>query len=108
MGEELLITYIPMHDTKQDRLAETNQAWKFDCDCAKCSEGPDTYTASLQTARDIAIGVEPGRSKPPVYDDDVDAMARQAHTRIELLTEIVSQGGGTYDDKCRRRELTFA
>ncbi|KAI1185443.1 hypothetical protein F5B17DRAFT_432545 [Nemania serpens] len=108
MGEELLIAYAPMHDTKRDRLAETKQAWNFDCHCAKCDEGLDAYTASLQTARDIAIGAELGRSKPPTFEDDVDAMARKAHNRIELLTEIVSQGVDTYDGKCRRRELTFA
>ncbi|KAI1114968.1 hypothetical protein F5Y14DRAFT_450588 [Nemania sp. NC0429] len=107
-GEELFISYVPTHDLRKDRLVMTNQAWNFNCDCAKCGERLDTYTASLQTARDLATGVGGGRSRPPTYEDDADAMARQVHDRIELLKRIVSQGGETYEDQCRRRELTFA
>lgn len=75
--------------------------------CPKCSGGLDTYTASLEQARDIANGVDGSVAKPIAYGDDIESMANQLHTRVNLLRDIVP-AANPEDKKWRARELAMA
>ncbi|KAI8624225.1 hypothetical protein F5Y19DRAFT_491190 [Xylariaceae sp. FL1651] len=107
-GEELYITYIPNCTSRNKRQGQVVSTWGFSCQCPLCIEGPDTYTASLEEARDIANGVEPDKNKPPPNFSNAAADMEQRHTRrIELLREIVEKKWDTEGDKASRKEYIF-
>ncbi|KAH8160327.1 hypothetical protein CIB48_g7925 [Xylaria polymorpha] len=106
-GEELTIGYMAGHSPRRERQASTMTGWGFVCMCPKCSGGLDTYTASLEQARDIANGVDGSVAKPIAYGDDIESMANQLHTRVNLLRDIVP-AANPEDKKWRARELAMA
>ncbi|KAI0869952.1 hypothetical protein GGS24DRAFT_511376 [Hypoxylon argillaceum] len=107
-GDELLISYVPTHRPTEQRQKTTQNSWGFLCDCPKCSEGLDTYTTSLLKARDITSGIEPGKTHPPAYRNDIVETEGRIRTRIKLLRETVAEVGDTEESKWRRRQLAFA
>ncbi|KAI0440125.1 hypothetical protein F4803DRAFT_553419 [Xylaria telfairii] len=107
VGEELTIGYITGHRPREERQETTRMGWGFDCMCTKCAGGLDTYTASLEQARDIANGLDGSMARPTAYGDDIESMAKQLYTRVNLLREIVP-AANPVDRKWRARELAMA
>ncbi|KAI0452834.1 hypothetical protein F5B21DRAFT_320070 [Xylaria acuta] len=107
-GEELTIAYIPGHGWKEERRRNLERGWGFACACPKCTEGPDTYTASLERARDIVNGLDGSRARPVAYEDDIAGMAGEMNTRVKLLREIVELTANPEEKKWRSRELAIA
>ncbi|KAI1419940.1 hypothetical protein F5Y12DRAFT_720131 [Xylaria sp. FL1777] len=107
-GEEILVTYLANHSRREERAKLAREVWGFSCDCPKCNDGIDTYTASLIRARNAANAFEPEKTEPPpIFVDDLEAMAERLKFRTELLREIVGSQKHHHEDPSRRRELTF-
>ncbi|KAJ2989231.1 hypothetical protein NUW58_g3576 [Xylaria curta] len=107
-GQELFISYLPNHNPLDGRQKEASN-WGFICDCDKCLEMPDEYTASLQEARDIANGIEPDRGwVPPSHGNTVAAMEDQLRRRVTLLREAYDKMWGAKMDDAYGKELVFA
>ncbi|RWA07128.1 hypothetical protein EKO27_g7985 [Xylaria grammica] len=107
-GEEIFVSYIPENRTRDVRQ-KSLKGWGFDCTCPKCSEGIDTYSASLETARDIANRVEPDRGRsPPVYGNTTDDIGKRIDRHIEILRDLSQKQGRPNEDKSIQKELVFA
>ncbi|KAI0530432.1 hypothetical protein GGR58DRAFT_518484 [Xylaria digitata] len=107
-GEELFISYILINNPLEERRAAI-AGWGFVCDCPKCSGGSDTYTASLEDARDAANGIEPDRNRPlPVFGNTMEEIGQRLHKQINLLREIYQKRGAADEDKSIHKELVFA
>ncbi|KAI8947216.1 hypothetical protein F4801DRAFT_582629 [Xylaria longipes] len=107
-GEELTISYISCYSLREERQWETATNWGFTCACTKCTGGLDTYTASLERARDIANGLDGSRARPEIYGDNIEKMTNELHTRVDLLRDIVKQAANPEERKWRSRELAMA
>ncbi|KAI1739107.1 hypothetical protein F4680DRAFT_449212 [Xylaria scruposa] len=106
-GEELNISYLSSHSLREERQEDAMTGWGFACTCTKCTGGPDNYTASLEQARDIVNGLDRSRTTL-AYQDDMNAMAIQIHTRVNSLRDIVKEASDPGERKWRSRELAMA
>ncbi|KAF2966403.1 hypothetical protein GQX73_g7180 [Xylaria multiplex] len=83
--------------------------WGFACDCPKCNGGADTYTASLENARDAANGIEQDENRPlPVFGDTTEEIGQRINNQINILREIYQKKGPEDEDKSIHKELVFA
>ncbi|KAJ2981092.1 hypothetical protein NUW58_g6777 [Xylaria curta] len=107
-GEELTITYIPNHQLRDARQARVREHWDFICKCKKCTESEDSYTVSLQEARDLANEIEQDKTNKSAFSDDIEKVIHSIGTRIIRLSTITSKAQNSDEHKWRQRELVFA
>lgn len=105
-GEELTITYIPVHGLRAERR-EALKGWSFVCACEMCTSQRDTYTDSLRRL----VGI-PETETGPVYEDTIEDRIQQTADRVNYLLSAVqalsSDETATRETTLRRRELVYA
>ncbi|KAI0547851.1 hypothetical protein F4679DRAFT_586136 [Xylaria curta] len=106
-GEELNISYLSSHALREERQGDAMTKWGFACTCTKCIGGQDTYTASLEQVRDIANRLDRSRSTL-AYEDDIVGMAKQIHTRVNSLRDIVKEVAEPEERKWCSRQFAMA
>ncbi|KAI0107863.1 hypothetical protein GGR51DRAFT_570789 [Nemania sp. FL0031] len=105
-GEEMFITYTPIHQPIRERR-ENMVSWRFICSCNRCRNREDTYTNSLH-ALSVAAGAQPNPAPASRFRDNYQAEESRLHDRVRFLRRLLDKEKDRPDGKWRRRELIFA